>query len=99
MDLLVKAREIYFDNVSNFQKISALYKQALDKNYGGRFCIGEHCRAIFMIEIKLDGDDSWGASPKAFYTIEEAEKEAEVLKQKYHFVSECRIVTKKEKED
>ncbi len=70
----------------------------LDKNYGGRFCIGIHCKAIFMIEIKLEGDGSWGATPNVFYNREEAEKEAKTLKQKYPFLSECRVVTRNEKE-
>ncbi len=46
----------------------------LDRNIGRRFCIGEHCRAIFMVEIKFG--DEWGATPKQFYSKEEAETEA-----------------------
>ncbi len=58
------------------------------------FCVGEHCDTIFMVEIKFDGYD-WGATPKIFSRKEEAEKEAEELKSKYEFVSECRIITRK----
>ena len=98
MDSLAKASEIFSNNVSEFQKISALYKSMLDKNYGERFCIGSHCITIFMIEIRLEGDGSWGATPKVFYNREEAEKEAEALKLKYPFVSECRVLLRKEKD-
>jgi hypothetical protein len=50
-----------------------------------------------MVEIKL-GSSKWGATPKIFYTKEEADKEAEALKLKYHFVSKCRVVTRKMEE-
>jgi len=96
MDLLLKAREIYFDNVSEYQRICVLHKTFL--NHSKRFCIGEHCKPVFCVEIKLDGDGSWGATPKVFYNRDEAEKEIERLKQIYHFVSECRVVTRKGKE-
>jgi hypothetical protein len=96
--LLMKARQIYFDNVSEFQKACVLYKSMLDRNVGGRFCIGEHCRTVFVVEILMD-NSKWGATPKIFYSREEAEREIEALKVKYSFVSECRILTRKEKED
>ncbi len=51
------------------------------------------CRTIFMVEIKLDSS-KWGAIPKIFYSKEEADKEAEALKLKYPFFSECRVVTR-----
>jgi hypothetical protein len=69
----------------------------LDKNYGGRFCIGEYCKTIFMVEIKFDGC-KWGATPNTFYSEEEAQKEVEALKIKYPFISEFRVVARKEKE-
>ena len=95
MDSLPKVRQIYFDNVSKFQEISELYKRMRDKNFGGRFCVGGHCKTIFMVEIRFDGDSNWGASPKTFYNKEEAEKEVEALKLKYPFLSEYKIVTRK----
>ena len=82
---------------NNFKSICELYKSILDGNFTGRFCIGEHCKIVFMVEIKYDGS-KWGATPKRFYSEEEAEKEAELLKVKYPFISECRIVTRKEKD-
>jgi hypothetical protein len=61
-----------------------------------------HCRTIFKVEIKYDGSN-WGATPKIFYGKEEAEKEAEFLKTKYPFISQCRVVAhkieEKEKKD
>jgi len=102
MDSLLKAREIYFSSVLEFQKLCGLYKSMLDKNFGERFCIDGDCRTIFMVEIKLNGSE-WGATPKIFYSEEEAEREAQVLKVKYPFVSECRVITRrveeKEKKD
>jgi hypothetical protein len=50
-----------------------------------------------MVEIRFDGCN-WGATPKIFYVKEEAEKEAEVLKLKYPFLSECRVITRKMEE-
>ncbi len=92
-----KASKLFSSNVSEFQKACALYKSVLDRNFGERFCIDEHCKTVFMVEIKYDGAE-WGATPKIFYNKEEAEKETELLKAKYPFVSECRIVTRKEKD-
>ncbi len=103
MDSPLQKRETYFNNmkiysynVLVFKKICELYKSILDKNYGGRFCIGGHCKTIFMIEVKVGkGNNSWGGGPQIFYSREEAERQAEALKLKYPFVSEFRIVTRK----
>ena len=81
----------------NFKTICELYKSLLDRNFAGRFCIGDHCTKIFMVEIKFDGNN-WGATPKIFYSEAEAKVEAELLRLKYPFLSECRVVTRKEKE-
>ena len=51
-----------------------------------------------MVEVSF-GDFQWGATPKTFYSKEEAEKEAEALKRKYRFVSECRVITRKVEEE
>ncbi len=88
--------KIYFDNVSAFQEICALYKSVLDKNFGGRFCIGEHCKTVFMVEIKIAGNGNlWGSSPKIFDAKEKAEEFVKEIKNRYPFVSECRIITRK----
>ncbi len=88
--------EMYSHNVFVFKNICELYKSMLDKNYGGRFCIGSHCKTIFMIEVKVgNSNNSWGGGPKIFYSREEAEKQIEALKLKYPFVSEFRIVSRK----
>ena len=60
-----KAAETFSNNVLVFQNICELYKSVLDKNYGGRFCIGRHCKTIFMIEVKVGkSDNSWGQGQK-----------------------------------
>ncbi len=88
MNSLMKAQEIYLSSVSEFQSICQLYKSILDKNLGRRFCTGEHCKTVFMVEFMF-GASQWGASPKKFYTKEDAEKEGEALKLRYpSFVSE-----------
>ncbi len=92
--LAAKASEIFSSNVSEFQKLCGLYKSMLDKNFGERFCIGEHCRTVFMVEIRFDGS-GWGTTPKVLYSEEEAEKEIEAIKLKYSFISEYRIITRK----
>jgi hypothetical protein len=56
-----------------------------------------HCRTIFKIEINYDGS-KWQPTPKIFYSKEEAEKECEALKQKYTFISKCRVLTRREKD-
>ncbi len=50
-----------------------------------------------MVEIKYDGS-KWGATPKKFYSEEEAKGEAEALKVRYPWISECRVISRKEKE-
>ncbi len=92
-----KASETFSNNVLVFQDICELYKSVLDKNYGGRFCIGEHCQTIYMIEIKFDGYN-WGTIAKIFYSKAKAKVALEIFKQKYPFASEFRVVTRKEKE-
>ncbi len=94
---LAKAREIHYSNILEFQKACVLYKSMLDKNFGGRFCIGRHCRTIFMVEITMDGR-RWGATRNIFYSKKEADQEAAVLRQIYPFISDCRVVTRKQKE-
>ncbi len=98
MDFLEKASEIFSNNVSEFQKASELYKSMLDKNFGGRFCIDGHCKTIFMVEIKFDGNN-WGTTPKIFDSEDEAKWEADILRMKYPFISEFRVVARKEKEE
>ena len=63
-------------------------------NFGEKFRIDGNCRTIFMVEIKLDGC-KWGATPKIFHSSEEAEKEAQILKLKYPFVSQCRVIARR----
>ena len=82
------------DSVLEFQHACKLYKSMLDKNFGKRFCLNGHCRTIFMVEIRFDGYN-WGATPKTFYSEGEAKLEAEMLRMKYPFVAECRVVTRK----
>jgi len=82
----------------NFKKICESYKWFLDRNFDGRFCIDGHCETIFMVEISFDGFE-WGATPKIFSSKEEAEKEAKILKHKYSFLSECRVVTRNIEEE
>ena len=98
MEYLEKASEIFSNNVSEFQKACELYKSMLDKNFGKRFCVDGDCRTIFMVEIRLDGC-KWGATPKIFHNRGEADKEAEILKLKYPFVSECRVITRRIEEE
>jgi len=97
MGSLLIPSEISSNSVWVFQKVCELFKSMLDKNFGERFCIDGNCRTIFMVEIKLDGC-KWGATPKIFHSEEEADKEAITLKLRYPFISECRVITRKEKE-
>ncbi len=92
--LLKEASEIYSGCVSLFQSACEGYKLALDRNLGGRFCTDEDCKTVYMVEIRHDGS-TWGATPKIFSGKDQAEKEAQRLNEKYHFVSECRVVTRK----
>ncbi len=50
-----------------------------------------------MVEIKYDGA-KWGATPNIFYSEAEAKVEAGVLRQRYPWIIECRVVARKEKE-
>jgi len=95
MNSLVKASEIFSDNIKEFRKASELYKSMLDKNFGRRFCIDGHCKTIFMVEIKFDGNN-WGTTPEIFYSEAEAKLEADMLRMKYPFISEFRVVARKE---
>jgi len=91
---LKEASEIYSECVSLFQSACEIYKLVLDRNLGGRFCTDEHCKTVYMVEIRHN-DSIWGATPKIFKTEDQAEKEAQRLKEKYHFVSETRVVMRK----
>ncbi len=82
----------------NFKIICELYKSVLDGNVAKRFCIDGHCIPIFMVEISFD-EFKWGATPRIFYTKEEADKEAETLKHKYSFISRCRVITRNMEEE
>ncbi len=94
------ASNMFSNSVLEFQKSCELYKSMLDKNYGGRFCIGRHCKTIFMIEVRVGkSNNSWGGGPTIFYSREEAENHVEALKLKYPFVSEFRIVTRRIEEE
>ena len=97
MNSLATASEIFFKNVLEFQRACQLYKLMLDKNFGKRFCIDGNCKTVFMVEVRQDSS-GWGATPKIFYVKEEVEKEAEVLKLKYPFLSECRVITRRMEE-
>ncbi len=94
MDFISRASDIYSSNVSEFQKACGLYKRMLDRNFGGKFCLGDHCRTIFMVEVDM-GDGKWGATPKTFQTERQADQEIERLKAAYPFISNLRIVTRK----
>jgi len=92
--LLKEASEIYSDCVLHFQSACELYKLVLDRNLGGRFCTDEDCKTVYMVEIRNNGS-TWGATPKILLGKDQAEKEAQRLKEKYPFVSECRVVTRR----
>ncbi len=97
---IVQCREAYEQERKrryNFGVICETYKSILDSNFSGRFCFGRHCKTIYMVEIKYDGS-KWGATPKMFYSEVEAKAEAEMLRQRYPWITELRIVTRKEKE-
>ncbi len=98
MNPMLQILEIYHKNVLEFEKVCMLYKSILDKNLLGKFCFGEHCRTIYMVEITIDGK-RWGTNRMIFQTKEEAEKEAKVLKLVYPFVSDIRVITRQEKEN
>ncbi len=92
------ASEIYASNLLEFQKACGLYKSILDKNLGGIFCLNDHCRTVFMVEITLDGN-RWGATPKMFDSEEAAQNEGGEIRQKYPFVCGCRVITRKIEEN
>ena len=89
-----RASEIFAENVECFQKACEVYKQVLDRNLGNRFCSDQDCKTVYMVEIRYNGS-TWGATPNIFLSKDQAEKEAQGLKEKYKFVSECRVVTRK----
>ncbi len=93
-----QASKLFNENILFFQSSSQIYKSFLDKNLRKRFCVGEHCKTVFMIEVKIR--DKWGSTPKIFYTKAEAEKELARLEDEYLFlpIFEFRIVTRKEKD-
>jgi len=93
-NLLKEASEIYSGCVSLFQSACEIYKSLLDRNLGNRFCADEDCKTVYMVEITNNGS-TWGATPKIFSSQDQAEKEAQGLKEKYHFVSESRVVMRK----
>ncbi len=97
MDYLAKASEIYSNNILEFQKTCGLYKWFLEKNFRKRFCTDGDCRKIFMVEICIS-NFKWGAFPRMFNSEKEANQEIESLKHKYPFISNFRIVEKKERD-
>ncbi len=89
-----RASEIFSENVQFFQNACETYKQVLDRNVVNTFCSDEHCETVYMVEMKYNGS-GWGTTAKMFYSKEEADKEAEALKVKYPFVSECRVIARR----
>ncbi len=57
-------------------------------------CTDGDCETIFVVEIRQAGS-KWGTTPKVFESKEEAEKEAERLKEQYPFLDGCRVVSRK----
>jgi hypothetical protein len=82
-----KARE-------NFRTICEVYKEILDANVSGKFCIDGHCKTIFMVEIRFS-DSDWGACPREFESEEEAVMEASLLERKYPFIFQIRVIKRK----
>ncbi len=93
---LARASKLFNENILYFQKASQTYKSFLDEDLRKRFCIGEHCKEVFMIEVKIFGD--WGATAKTFNTEEEAHKELARLENEYPDLFELRIVSRKKKD-
>jgi len=93
-DPFIRASEIFSENLECFQNACEIYKQMLDRNLGNRFCTDQDCKTVYMVEIS-DNGSTWGATPNIFRSKDQAEKEAQGLKEKYRFVSECRVVTRK----
>ena len=94
----LKTSEIFARSVLEFERACRVYKSILDKNYGRRFCINSHCKTIFMVEIMMT-NGQWGTTPKVFQSEEEAQGEIAALKQKYAFLTECRVITRKIEEN
>jgi len=97
LDFFTRASDIFSDNVKFFLNACEIYKQVLDRNLGEAFCTDVQCKTVYTVEIKHNGS-KWGATPKIFCTKEEAKREAEALKVKYPFVSECRVITRRMEE-
>ncbi len=93
---LARASTLFQENVWLFQKSSQTYKSHLDEDLRKRFCIGEHCKTIFMIEVMTFGE--WGATAKTFHTEEEAQKEIGRLENEYPGIFKFRIISRKEKD-
>jgi len=93
---LARASKLFNENILLFQTASQTYKSILDKDLRKRFCVGDHCRTIFMIEVMIS--DKWGATAKSFYTEEEAQKELARLEYEYPDMFKFRIVSRKEKD-
>ncbi len=93
---LARASSLFRENAWLFQKSSQLYKSHLDKDLRKRFCVGEHCKTIFMIEVMIFND--WGSTAKTFHTEEEAQEELARLEYEYPDFFKFRIVTRKEKD-
>ena len=91
-----QASKLFNENILFFQSLSQMYKSFLDKNYRKRFCVGEHCKTVFMIEVEIQG--KWGSTAKTFYTEAEAQKEIARLEQEYTDNFRFRIVMRKEKD-
>ncbi len=91
-----QASKLFHENISFFQRSSQIYKSILDKDLRKRFCVGEHCKAVFMIEVMIG--NKWGATAKTFYAEEEAQKELARLEDEYPGIFKLRIVSRKEKE-
>jgi len=93
-DPFIRASEIFSENLECFQNACEIYKQMLDRNLGNRFCTDQGCKTVYMVEIGYNGS-TWGATPNILLSKNQDEKEAQGLKEKYKFVSECRVVTRK----
>ncbi len=82
----------------HFRRAQIVYKSILDRNLLGKFCIGGHCKTVYIIEIRYNGS-VWAATPKTFYSREEAETEIEMFRKKYSFIDKFRVVERKEREE
>ncbi len=93
---LGRASKLFHESILYFQEASQTYKSFLDKDLRKRFCVGEHCKEIFMIEVMIFGD--WGATAKTFHTEEEARKELARLENEYPEMFQLRIVSRKKRD-